>query len=393
MSRRTGQGVFSQVWLTYGEGADTDEGDAWEWAHEGGHVTATAEAASGPARAGRPSARRPRATLRRRRVVGLTALLVVLVLAVLASIAIGTKVIPVGDVWGALFAPTGTENDIVIRSLRIPRTLLGVLVGAALGLAGALVQGFTRNPLGDPGLLGVNAGAAFFVVVGIYVFGVTSLFGYVWFAFAGALVASVTVFSLGARGAGGPTPVTLALSGAAVSFLLQGLTSAVVLADAATLDAYRFWNVGSLAGRDAAVAGQVVWFIAIGGLLALLTAPALNALSLGEDVAASLGHSVRRTRVVGVLAITLLSGAATAACGPIVFLGLIVPHVVRAFTGPDYRWLLPASALSGAVLLLAADVIGRVVARPGELQVGIVVALIGAPFFIALIRRRKLAQV
>ncbi|MDN5916830.1 MAG: iron chelate uptake ABC transporter family permease subunit [Pseudonocardia sp.] len=331
--------------------------------------------------------------MRRRRLIGLTTLLVTLVLAVLASIAIGTKVIPFGDVWGALVAPAGGENDIVIRALRIPRTALGVLVGAALGLAGALVQGFTRNPLGDPGLLGVNAGAAFFVVIGIFIFGVTSLLGYVWFAFAGALLASVTVFVLGARGRGGATPVTLALSGAAVSFLLGALTSSIVLIDTATLDAYRFWNVGSLAGRDAAVAGEVVWFIVIGTLLALFSAPALNALSLGEDVAASLGHSVRRTRVLGILAITLLSGAATAACGPIVFLGLVVPHVVRSFTGPDYRWLLPASALSGAVLLLGADVVGRVVARPGELQVGIVVALIGAPFFIALIRRRKLAEV
>lgn len=357
-------------------------------------MTATAGPASGSAPAtGVPETARPRPSMRRRRLIGLTALLAALVLAVLASIAIGTKVIPFGDVWGALFSPTGTENDIVIRSLRIPRTALGVLVGAALGLAGALVQGFTRNPLGDPGLLGVNAGAAFFVVIGIYLFGVTSLLGYVWFAFAGALVASVTVFSLGARGRGGATPVTLALSGAAVSFLLGALTSSIILIDSATLDAYRFWNVGSLAGRDAAVAGEVVWFIVIGALLALFSAPALNALSLGEDVAASLGHSVRRTRTIGILAITLLAGAATAACGPIVFLGLIVPHVVRAFTGPDYRWLLPASALSGAVLLLGADVAGRVVARPGELQVGIVVALIGAPFFIALIRRRKLAQV
>jgi len=331
--------------------------------------------------------------MRRRRLLGLTALLAVLVLAVLASIAIGTKVIPLDEVWSALIAPSGTENDIVIRSLRIPRTVLGVLVGMALGLAGALVQGFTRNPLGDPGLLGVNAGAAFFVVLGIYVFGLTSLFGYVWFAFAGALVASVIVFSLGSGGRAGATPVTLALAGAAVSFLLGALTTTVVLTDADTLDAYRFWNVGSLAGRDAAVAGQVVWFVVAGAVLALVLAPGLNALSLGEDVARSLGHSVHRTRVLGILAITLLSGAATAACGPILFVGLVVPHVVRAFTGPDHRWLLPASALAGAVLLLVADVLGRVLARPGELQVGVVVALIGAPFFIALVRRRKLSEV
>lgn len=359
-------------------------------------MTATADRTPGvPADPGGTRRRHP---LRHRRLLGLTALLAVLVLAVLASIAIGTKVIPAGEVWSALTAPSGTENDIVIRSLRIPRTVLGALVGVALGLAGALVQGFTRNPLGDPGLLGVNAGAAFFVVVGIYLFGITSLFGYVWFAFAGALVASLIVFSLGSGGragavSGGATPVTLALAGAAVSFLLGALTTSVVLTDADTLDAYRFWNVGALAGRDASVAGQVVWFIVIGAVLAVALAPALNALSLGEDVARSLGHSVQRTRVLGILAITLLSGAATAACGPILFVGLVVPHVVRAFTGPDHRWLLPASALAGAVLLLAADVLGRVLARPGELQVGVVVALLGAPFFIALVRRRRLSEV
>jgi iron complex transport system permease protein len=349
-----------------------------------------------PTAGGRGRAR-PKRSLRRRRLVGLgvlLVLLVLLVLAVLASIAFGTKVIPLPHVWSALFAPTGTEDDIVIRSLRIPRTVLGVLVGVGLGLAGALIQGHTRNPLADPGLLGVNMGAAFFVVVGIYVFGVTTLFGYVWFAFAGAMVASVAVFLLGsAGGRGGPTPVSLALAGAALSFLLSGLVSAIILIDTDTLDAYRFWNVGSLAGRDTAVAGQVVWFIVIGALIALATAPALNALSLGEDVARSLGQSVRRTRVLGIIAITLLAGGATAACGPIGFVGLVVPHVVRAFTGPDHRWLLPASGLLGAVLLLTADVLGRLVARPGELQVGIVLALVGAPFFIALVRHRKLVTI
>lgn len=341
----------------------------------------------------RPDGARRRHPLRQRRLIGLGGLLAVLVLAVLASIAIGTKVIPIGEVWGALTAPTGSENDIVINSLRVPRTILGALVGMALGLAGALVQGFTRNPLGEPGLLGINAGASLLVVIGIFLFGITSLFGYVWFAFAGALLASVVVFALGSRGAAGATPVSLALAGAAVSFLLGALTSAVVLTDTDTLDAYRFWNVGALAGRDASVAGQVVWFVVIGAVLALALAPGLNALSLGDDVARSLGHSVRRTRVLGIVAITLLSGAATAACGPILFVGLVVPHVVRAFTGPDHRWLLPASALGGAVLLLVADVVGRVLARPGELQVGVVVALIGAPFFIALVRRRKLSEV
>ncbi|MGH3994939.1 MAG: FecCD family ABC transporter permease [Pseudonocardiaceae bacterium] len=330
--------------------------------------------------------------MRTRRLLVVTGLLGLLTVVGLASLAVGAKPIPVAAVWDALWSPTGTENDIIVRALRIPRTLLGILVGIALGVAGALMQGHTRNPLADPGLLGVNAGAAFLVVVGIYVFGMTSLFGYVWFAFAGAFAASVLVFVLGSLGRGGPTPVTLALAGVALAALLQALTSALVLSDVQTLDAYRFWAVGAIAGRDTAIAGQVAPFLVVGLVLAVANAPGLNLLSLGEDVGRSLGQRVALTRGIGLAAITLLTGAAVAACGPIWFLGLVAPHVVRALTGPDYRWLLPASGLAGAVLLLVADVIGRVVVRPGELQVGIVLALIGAPFFIALVRRRRLAK-
>ena len=329
---------------------------------------------------------------RRRRLLLVIALVGLLVLAVLASLAIGAKPIPLSGVWDAIWAPTGTEDDIVVRSLRAPRTLLGVVVGIALGVAGALIQGHTRNPLADPGLLGVSAGAAFFVVVGIYALGVTSLYGYVWFAFAGAFGASVLVFVLGSVGRGGPTPVTLALAGVAVSALLGALTSAFVLADQATLDAYRFWAVGTIAGREPDVVVQVAPFLAIGLLLAAVNAPALNLLGLGQDVASGLGLDLNAARWTGLAAITLLTGAATAACGPIGFVGLVVPHAVRAFTGPDHRWLLPASGLAGAVLLLAADILGRVVVRPGELQVGIVLAFVGAPFFVALVRRRRLVQ-
>jgi iron complex transport system permease protein len=309
-------------------------------------------------------------------------------------VAVGAKPIPLGTVWDALVRPDLLlEDHIVVRSLRIPRTVLGLIAGAALGLAGALMQGHTRNPLADPGILGVNAGAAFLVVVGIYVFGVTDALGYVWFALAGAAAAGVAVFVLGSVGRGGPTPVTLALAGSAISALLAALTSAVILIDVATLDAYRFWAVGSLAGRDGEVLTHVVWFLGAGALLALAGAPALNALSLGDDIARSLGHSVRRTRILGIVAITLLAGGATAACGPIAFVGLVVPHVVRTFTGPDHRWLLPASAVSGSVLMLVGDVLGRVLVRPGELQVGIVLALVGAPFFIHLVRRRKMVHI
>lgn len=329
-------------------------------------------------------------TLRVWRLVVLVGLAVGVVGCCLLSIAVGAKPIPLGDVWSAIFAPVGGENDIVIRSLRLPRTVLGVLVGAALGVAGALMQGHTRNPLAEPGLLGVNAGAAFAVVLAIYLLGITSLYGFIWFALAGALIAGTVVFALGSLGRGSSTPVTLALAGAAVNYLLIALTTAMVLLDQQTLDVYRFWVVGSLAGRNPDLIGQVLPFLAAGMLLALVNAPGLNTLALGEDVARSLGQSVRTTRVVGIVAFTLLSGGAVAACGPIAFLGLVVPHIARYLSGPDYRWLLPYAALLGAIMILLADVVGRVVARPGELQVGIVLALVGAPFFIALVRRRRL---
>lgn len=330
------------------------------------------------------------AGIRRRRLLALVLLLVLLGLACAASVAIGAKPIPLSDVWSALLAPAGSENDIIVRALRIPRTILGVLVGAALGLAGALMQGHTRNPLAEPGILGVNAGAAFAVVLAIYLLGITSLLGFVWFAFAGALLASVAVFVLGSLGRAGATPVTLALAGIAVTVFLFALVQAVILLSQETLDVYRFWVVGALAGRDPAVIVEVLPFLVAGLVLALANAPGLNALALGEDVARALGQSISRVRVVGVTAITLLAGGAVAAAGPIGFLGLIVPHVARYLTGPDHRWLLPYAALLGAILILLADVVGRVVLRPGELQVGIVLALVGAPFFIALVRRKRL---
>ncbi|MGY1710069.1 FecCD family ABC transporter permease [Geodermatophilus sp. SYSU D00758] len=318
--------------------------------------------------------------------------LVVLVVAVAAlSIAVGTRSIGLGTVWQSLTDPVaGSEEAVIVRELRLPRTVLGLLVGMALGAAGALTQGHTRNPLGDPGLLGVTAGASLGVVLAIWLLGIAGPSGYVWFAFAGALVGTVLVFLLGSVGRGGAGPVTLALAGAALSALLFALVRAILISDSQSLDSFRFWVVGALAGRGADVAWQVAPFIVLGLVLALANAPALDLLGLGEDVARGLGQRVWLARSVGLVAVTLLCGAATAACGPIAFVGLVVPHVVRAFTGPSHRWLVPCAALTGAVFLLLADVVGRVVVRPGELQVGIVLALVGAPFFIALIRRRRM---
>ena len=351
-----------------------------------------AAAVDGPARAG---TRRSAGLLATgwTRGAGVAVAAVVLVLVTFASLAYGSKPMALGTVWDALWGYDGSlEDHLIVRSLRIPRTAIGLAVGAALGLAGAVMQGLTRNPLADPGLLGVQAGASLAVVVGIHAFGLASLTGYVWFAFAGAAAASVVVYGLGSLGRGGASPVKLALAGAALGSLLSSFTSAILLLDVATLDEFRFWVVGSLAGRDGDLAVRVLPFVAVGVVLALASARSLNVLALGEDVARSLGQRVQLARAVAALAVVVLCGAAVAAAGPIAFVGLTVPHVARAICGPDHRWVLPWSMLLAPILLLGADVLGRVLVRPGELQVGIVTAAVGAPFFIALVRRRKLVE-
>jgi iron complex transport system permease protein len=314
-----------------------------------------------------------------------------LLLIVVASVAIGAKSIPFGTVFESFFDFNGSNDHLIIRELRIPRTLIGLGVGIALGVAGAVMQGVTRNPLADPGIFGIESGAALAVVVAIHSFGINSLSQYVWFAFAGAAIASIVVYGLGSLGREGATPVKLALAGAALAALFTSFTSAILIIDLSTLDQYRFWAVGALAGRDAGIFGQVVPFMVVGVVLALLSARALNAFALGDDVARSLGLRVGVSRAVAALAVIVCCGAAVAAAGPIGFIGLTVPHIARAICGPDYRWVLPWSLVLAPSLLLGADVVGRIIARPAELQVGIVTAFLGAPFFIALVRRRRLA--
>jgi len=334
-------------------------------------------------------ARRP--ATRRGSVGGLLALGVVLVLAGVVSLAVGSRTIPLGTVVDVLFRPDGSDAATIIHDLRIPRTMLAIVVGIALGIAGALMQGHTRNPLADPGLLGVEAGAAFAVVIGIYSFGVTSLTGYAWFSLVGAGLAATAVFAIGST-RGGPNPVSLVLAGAAVTALLTSLTQAVVLRDIDTLDAYRFWAVGSVNGRGMDVFWEVLPFIGVGLLLAAMSASTLNLLQLGDDVAASLGMRPMRHKVIGVLGVMMLTGAATAACGPIAFVGLVVPHVARFLAGVDYRWVIPYSGLVGGLLVVLADVVGRLIVRPGELQVGIVMAIVGGPLFIMLVRRTRMVK-
>ncbi|MFC5816159.1 FecCD family ABC transporter permease [Nonomuraea harbinensis] len=322
---------------------------------------------------------------------GLLVALGLLVLVSLAGVALGARAMPLTAAFDAFLAPDGSSDHTVIRELRVPRTLLGIGVGAALGLAGALMQSLTRNPLADPGILGINEGAALGVTLALGLFGLTDPTVYVWFAFAGAAGASLVVYSLGAAGRTGGGPVRLALAGIAVGMVFTAMSSAILRIDSQTYDRMRFWLTGSLAGQTADTALRLAPFLVAGLALGLCLGRPLNMLSLGDDAGRALGVAVGRTRALTAVAVTLLCGAATAAAGPLWFIGLAVPHAVRAVVGQDQRWVLPYSAVVAPVLLLGADIVGRLIARPGEVQVGIMCAAIGAPIFILLARRRRLA--
>jgi len=315
----------------------------------------------------------------------------VLLLVLLSSIAVGSKDIAVARVIEALLAYDDSDDHAIIMALRLPRTVLGLLVGMALGLAGALIQALTRNPLADPGILGVNAGAAFAVSIGVAVFGIASVQHYIWFAFLGAIGATVLVYAIGSVGRGAATPARLTLSGIALGAVLSGVTSGLALLDPQTFDRMRFWGAGSLAAAGFDTIATVAPFLLAGVALAILVARPLNAIALGDDLAAALGANVMAVRSVVVVAVTLLCGGATAVAGPIGFLGLMVPHVARWIVGPDQRWITAYTVVLAPILLLSADVIGRIVMRPGELQVGIVTAFVGAPVLILLARRRKVS--
>lgn len=325
------------------------------------------------------------------RSAGLAIAFGLLAFAALLSLAVGARSIPLADVLDALLHSGSSQEEAIIRDLRVPRTLLGIVVGAALGVAGALMQALTRNPLADPGLLGVNAGASAAVVIALSL-GLAGAASSVWFAFIGAAVAAVAVYMIGTAGRGGATPVRLALAGTAITAALTALIYGVALTDIKLLQQYNFWSVGALGGRGRTQLDAVVPFIAIGLFIALALARSLNALALGDDSARALGAKVGRTRIGGAIAVTLLCGAATAAAGPMYFLGLTVPHAARALCGPDQRWILAYSAVLGGALILFADVIGRVIVRPGEMPAGVMMSVVGTPLFIALVRRKRIAQ-
>lgn len=325
-----------------------------------------------------------------RNALKLMAGVVLLVLFCAASLAFGARATSFDVVIDALFNFNPANGDHAVVRARIPRTVTGLCVGIALGLAGAAMQGVARNPLADPGILGVNAGAALAVVFAIYFLGITELTGYIWFAFIGAAVASVVVYSIASMGREGATPIKLALAGAALSAGLASLMNAILVSSKETLDSFRFWQVGSVAGRDWDLILPVVPFLLAGVLMTLTTGRILNGLSLGDDVARGLGQKVGLTRAFTAVGVVILCGAATAMAGPIAFVGLVIPHMVRTICGPDYRWILPFSAVAAPLLVIGADVVGRVILPPSEIQAGIMTALVGAPVFIWLVRRRKL---
>ena len=325
------------------------------------------------------------------RLAWLLAVVAVLVVLMLLSVRVGSRGVSWTEVVEALSGRTDTIGQAAVGK-RVPRTLLAVLVGAALGLAGAVLQGVTRNPLADPGVLGVNMGASLAVVVGIAWFGLTAASSYVWVAIAGAGLAAVFVYAVGSLGRGGPTPLKLALAGTATSAALASFVTAVILPRNDIAEGVQSWEVGGVGGASYPTIRLAVPFLVVGLVVCLLSARGLNSLALGDELAAGLGERVALARGSAATGAVLLCGASTAVAGPIGFVGLVVPHLCRLLVGVDHRWLLPFSALTGAGLLTLSDVVGRVVARPGELDVGIVTALLGAPFFIHVVRKRKIRE-
>jgi iron complex transport system permease protein len=327
-----------------------------------------------------------------RRIGVLLTLVAALAVAAVLSLMIGRQALTPGAVMHALLDGTEGPAADVVRGLRLQRTLVAVVVGLALGGAGALMQALTRNPLADPGLLGVNAGAAAAVVTGFAFLGVDDPRSQLWLAFVGAAIAAVAVYMLGSGGRALASPARLALAGAALSAVLLAYISGLSLTDQETYNEMRFWVVGSVVNRGIPTLAAALPFVAVGALLAVAVTPSLNALAMGDDAGRSLGLHVGRTRVATAVAVTLLCGAATAVAGPIAFLGLTVPHLARLLVGPDQRWVIPLSMLLAATLLVVADTTGRVVTDGREVEAGIMAAFMGAPVFIALVRRRRLVN-
>ncbi|WP_455716691.1 FecCD family ABC transporter permease [Anaerosporobacter sp.] len=331
--------------------------------------------------------------MRNKKIVIITGSIICLLLAILASLVFGARFIDIEEVFSALKnLDDGSFQTLVVRE-RIPRTVFCILAGGSLGVSGSLMQAVTRNPIADPSILGVNTGAALFVVSGMAFFNISTAGEYIWFALAGAAITAIFVYGIGSMGAGGATPIKLALAGAATSAALSSLVSAIVLPRENVMNSYRFWQVGSVSGATWEGIATVLPFLGVGLLIGLIAAPALNAMALGDNMAVGLGVRTGMVRVFAALAGVLLCGATTALAGPIGFVGLMVPHIVRLLCGPDLRFIIPMSAVGGAVLLTVADVIGRLIGYPGELEAGIVTAFIGAPILVFIAMREKVSSI
>ena len=305
----------------------------------------------------------------------------------LTSLAIGSRSLTLGELASAFTPGKRSVASIIVWQLRMPRTALAVMVGSSLAVAGVVMQGLTRNPLAEPGILGVNAGASLAVVLSMSLLGLTDASGFLWFAFAGAAVAAFLVHLMARRSADAG-PARLVLAGVALGASLRSITGTVTMYDSVTFDSYRFWVLGSLADRDAGLLVWVVPFLVAGLVLALASGLTLNALALGEEQAKALGVSPRRARALALTSITLLCGASTAAVGPISFIGLVVPHVLRLALGADQRKLLAVSVVAGPVLLLTADILGRVILESGEMEAGVVTSFIGGPVLLLMVIQR-----
>lgn len=325
------------------------------------------------------------------RVVWLSVTVGALALLCVASVAFGVRTVSITELLSGLAGDTGTVSEAAVVA-RIPRTVLAVMIGAALAISGTAMQAVTRNPLADPGILGVSAGAALAVVIGIAFFGLVNPYATMGLAITGSAVAAVFVYTVGSLGRGGATPLKLALAGAATAAALGSLVSAILLPRVDVMETFRFWQIGGVGGATWDRILVVLPVLLLGALICLITAPGMNSLALGDDLAHGLGENVFRTRLIASGGAVILCGAATAIAGPIAFVGLVIPHFCRLLVGTDHRWLVPFSAVAGACLLVLSDVIGRVVARPAEIDVGIITALIGAPFFIWIVRRQRVRE-
>lgn len=312
---------------------------------------------------------------------------------VLASLAWGSKNIEFSQAINALL----NSNDVSFAALvvheRIPRTIFSIMAGASLGISGALMQSITRNPIADPSILGVNTGASLFVVIGIAFFNINSANQFIWLALAGAGITAVIVYFIASIGNGGMTPIKLALAGAATSAVLTSLVSAIILPRSDAMDKFRFWQVGSVSGATWDSIRLILPFVIIGLIISIAATPALNILALGDDVATGLGVNIGVIRVICAIAGVILSGATTAIAGPIAFIGLMIPHSIRLIFGSNLNGIVPLSAIGGAALLIISDVIGRVIGSPGEVQVGIITAFIGAPILIMIARKAKVRAI